>query len=162
MPYLDSVKKLAVDRSYRLKNKERIRAQRREYYLRNRERLLSRARHYSKSHPEVRRARRKIRALDPTFRMVVSFRARLYKAVKRKTTGSFELLGCSAEALKIHLESLFSPGMSWENYGDWHIDHRRPCASFDLSDPEQQKACFHFSNLQPLWKEDNLRKGAKT
>lgn len=52
--------------------------------------------------------------------------------------------------------------MNWENYGQWHIDHRLPCASFDLTQPDQQKACFHFSNQQPLWKRDNLAKGVKT
>lgn len=53
--------------------------------------------------------------------------------------------------------------MTWANYGKsgWHIDHIKPCASFDLSDPDQQKACFHYSNLQPLWAFDNLSKGAK-
>lgn len=51
--------------------------------------------------------------------------------------------------------------MTWENHGmrGWHIDHKRPCSSFDLSDPAQQCACFHFSNLQPLWATENLRKG---
>ena len=51
--------------------------------------------------------------------------------------------------------------MTWQNYGDgWHIDHIHPCAAFDLTDPEQQKACFHWSNLQPLWAIDNFRKSS--
>ena len=50
---------------------------------------------------------------------------------------------------------------SWDNYGAWHIDHRRPCASFDLSDLNEQRKCFHFSNLQPLWAIDNIHKGNK-
>lgn len=54
--------------------------------------------------------------------------------------------------------------MSWDNYGyrGWHIDHIKPCASFDLTDPNQREQCFHFSNLQPMWAKDNLSKGAKT
>ncbi len=52
--------------------------------------------------------------------------------------------------------------MTWDNYGKWQIDHKIPCASFDLTDPEQQKSCFHFSNLQPLWAKDNNSKGAKS
>ena len=51
--------------------------------------------------------------------------------------------------------------MNWDNYGVWHLDHIIPCARFDLSDPEQQKICFHYTNLQPMWGEDNMRKGAK-
>ena len=51
--------------------------------------------------------------------------------------------------------------MSWENYGEWHIDHIKPCASFALSIEEEQHKCFHYSNLQPLWSIDNLKKGSK-
>ena len=71
------------------------------------------------------------------------------------------LLGCSAEQLRTHLEEKFTDGMSWDNYGyrGWHIDHIRPCASFDLTDPQQQLECFHYTNLQPLWAEDNFKKG---
>jgi len=72
-----------------------------------------------------------------------------------------DLLGCTVEELRAHLEKQFKRGMSWSNYGRWHIDHIRPCASFDLTDPEQQRICFHYSNLQPLWAEENMRKGAK-
>jgi hypothetical protein len=66
------------------------------------------------------------------------------------------------EQLRQHLEAQFTDGMSWDNYGrdGWHIDHIRPCASFDLTDPEQQRQCFHYTNLQPLWAADNIRKGA--
>ena len=71
------------------------------------------------------------------------------------------LIGCSPSELKAHIESLFVAGMSWENRNEWHIDHRRPCSSFDLTDPKQVAACFHYSNLQPLWALDNLRKAAK-
>jgi hypothetical protein len=56
------------------------------------------------------------------------------------------------------LEKKFLPGMNWENYGEWHIDHIVPCSSFDLSKSEQQKICFNYSNLQPLWAADNIRK----
>jgi len=71
-----------------------------------------------------------------------------------------ELIGCSAEELVAHLEAQFTEGMTWENYGEWHVDHVRPCASFDLTDPAQQRQCFHHTNLQPLWAEENLTKGS--
>jgi len=70
-----------------------------------------------------------------------------------------KLVGCSIDFLKQHLENKFKPGMSWKNYGKWHIDHIRPCASFDLRKPAEQKKCFHYSNLQPLWAKENLVKG---
>ena len=69
-----------------------------------------------------------------------------------------DLVGCNAETLSTHLEAQFSTGMNWANQGQWHIDHRRPCASFDLSIPEEQRMCFHYTNLQPLWGPENLSK----
>lgn len=76
-----------------------------------------------------------------------------------------ELIGCSILDFIKHLESLWLPGMSWKNYGckngDWQLDHIIPCAAFDLADPEQQKACYHYTNVRPLWKIDNIKKGAK-
>ena len=72
-----------------------------------------------------------------------------------------ELVGCSVIEIKKYLEEKFTEGMTWENYGEWHIDHIRPCSSFNLEDPEEQKRCFHWTNLQPLWAKDNLSKGAR-
>jgi len=88
---------------------------------------------------------------------------------KNKSASTVELLGCSIEELKIYLQGFFQPGMTWDNYGNpdgdhkksWHVDHIRPCASFDLSDPIEQRECFHYTNLQPLWGKDNLSKGDK-
>ena len=73
------------------------------------------------------------------------------------------VVGYALDELKKHLEKQFANNMTWENYGrnGWHIDHIRPCASFDLSEPAQQRECFHYSNLQPLWAKDNLAKGKK-
>ena len=71
---------------------------------------------------------------------------------------------CSSDLnkLKQYLEPQFKPEMNWNNHGEiWEIDHIKPCSSFDLTDTEQQKQCFHYTNLQPLWAEDNLRKGDK-
>lgn len=79
----------------------------------------------------------------------------------RKSNSTLQLLGISLDGFKKHLESLFKPGMSWENRSQWHLDHVRPCASFDLTDPEQQEKCFHYTNYQPLWWSDNLSKADK-
>lgn len=72
-----------------------------------------------------------------------------------------ELTGCELNVLKEFLESKFKQGMSWENHGEWHIDHIKPCCKFDLEDEEEQKKCFHYTNLQPLWAKENLSKGGK-
>lgn len=76
----------------------------------------------------------------------------------RKNNKTKELIGCSVEFLKGWIESLFKEGMSWDNYGKWHLDHVKQCCSFDLSDDNQVKQCFWWGNIQPLWAEDNLKK----
>ena len=102
---------------------------------------------------------------DNQYRVKMALHVRLYDAVKRqkgiKSSKTLELLGCTVEDLRLFLETEFVEGMTWESYGQWHIDHIRPCASFNLEDPEEQKKCFHWTNLQPLWAQDNMRKGAK-
>jgi hypothetical protein len=81
---------------------------------------------------------------------------------RRKSAATLKLVGCTLDELKQYLEIQFQSGMTWENYGSWHIDHIKPFAAFDdLTDPEQQKEACHYSNLQPLWAEDNIRKGGK-
>lgn len=78
-----------------------------------------------------------------------------------KSASSLKLLGCDIEFFKKHLQKQFTEGMSWDNYGDWHIDHIIPCDSFDLTIPEEQAKCFHYTNCQPLWAKDNIIKGNK-
>ena len=96
------------------------------------------------------------------------YRARVNRAIRAqsvsKTSSTAELIGCSIPELIEYLESLMLPGMTWENWttDGWHIDHIKPCASFNLSVEEEQIACFHYTNLQPLWATDNLKKGRKT
>jgi hypothetical protein len=89
---------------------------------------------------------------------------RIWSAMKRQrinSSGTFALVGCSADDLRRHIENQFQPGMSFENYGEWHVDHIRPCASFDLSKADQMSECFNWRNLQPLWAFENISKGAK-
>ena len=103
------------------------------------------------------------RAKDPLIRLQHNMRCACTRVVKqlsfgKKPLSTFKWVGCSPEELKVHLESLFLEGMSWENYGEWHIDHIRPVCSFSADECEQIN---HYSNLQPLWAEDNYAKGAK-
>lgn len=103
------------------------------------------------------------RRVDPWYRLRTNLRTQLYSALKhkRKTIRTMELCGCAIHELVAHLEKQFTPEMTWENYGPyWHVDHIRPCASFDLADEAQQRACFHYTNLQPLFWRDNISKGA--
>lgn len=109
----------------------------------------------------------KYRKTRPEFRTVCNLRSRMQSVLKaqgaRKIKKSLELIGCGPKELRAHLESLWTEGMSWDNYSytGWHIDHIKPCCEFDLTDPEQQKQCFHYTNLQPLWAKDNLDKRTK-
>jgi hypothetical protein len=79
----------------------------------------------------------------------------------KKEYSSEIYLGCSIPFLKNHLESKFLSGMSWDNHGEWHIDHIVPCAYFDLTKKESQLICFNYANLQPLWAGDNIAKRDK-
>jgi hypothetical protein len=99
----------------------------------------------------------------PHTKLIRNLRRRLNHVLRgvHKSAHTMELIGCSIEQLKEYLEKQFQSGMSWENYGEWHVDHIRPCASFDLTDPDQQRVAFNYRNLQPLWAKDNLSKGAK-
>jgi hypothetical protein len=114
-------------------------------------------------------ARRKIyeatqREERPELRIKAALRQRIRRVLKgkSKSASSMTLLGCSLNELKSYLENKFKPNMTWENYGEWHIDHIRPCASFDLLIPLEQEKCFHYTNLQPLWAKENLEKGILT
>jgi hypothetical protein len=103
---------------------------------------------------------------DINYKLRKQLRLRLNQAIKnnQKVGSAISDLGCSIDELKLYLESRFLPGMTWANNSlhGWHIDHIKPLSSFDLSDPNQFKQACHYTNLQPLWAVDNLRKGSKT
>lgn len=152
-------------KQYVKKNKEKIREYYKVYHVVNADKMkVYRDKSYSLNKSK-KFAREKIRrSTDIDYRLTCALRSRLNKVVTHgyKSAKTLELLGCSVEYLKQHLENKFDGVMSWDNYGSyWHIDHIRPCASFDLKDEEQQKQCFHYSNLQPLEAIENIIKGAK-
>lgn len=162
--YPDKVKK-ASKRLYDA-DPEKYRARRRAYYHRNREKELEAIRKYGKANRKRIIAQRRSREKsDPVVAMVERLRRRLVKAVARwrtcKSASTLELIGCTPIQLHNHIESLFLPGMSWTNRNLWHVDHKRPLASFDLRDPAQQREAFHYTNLQPLWAVDNQSKGCR-
>lgn len=94
-------------------------------------------------------------------RLRATMRCALSRQFTRKSARTVDLIGCTPTELKAHIESLFVPGMSWANRNLWHVDHIRPLASFDLRDPDQQRTAFNWKNLQPLWSEENRKKGAR-
>lgn len=162
------IKRLLLQKRYRENNKEKLR-QKGEIYRQNHKQETSNYdKQYYQKNKEKRLEQHKIYInnklkTDIHFKIIHCLRHRIYEALKGigRYKHTIELIGCSIENLKSHLESKFTEGMTWENYGKWHVDHIRPCASFDLSLPEEQCKCFNYTNLQPLWAEDNLSKGAK-
>lgn len=103
---------------------------------------------------------------DPSFRLGKRLRDRIRQAIRvnkgKKSMTTEKLTGCTFEFLKNYLEKKFKKNMTWENYGEWHIDHIVPCSSFDLTKTDEQKRCFHYTNLQPLWATENFKKYNKT
>jgi hypothetical protein len=143
---------------------------RRQAYIRMRNSLaqvkIAKKKWYDANRSKVTRYVRVRRQNDVAFRILCSLRRRINEALrgKHKSARTLELLGCNIEELRRHLASKFSGGMDWDNYGrtGWHLDHIIPCNRFNLLDAAEQRLCFHFSNLQPLWAKDNLRKQDRT
>jgi len=149
----DPKKNNEKSKNWRLANADQMKKYYREYRINNRDKVRE-----CKNLCESNR-----RKNDPDYLMLCRLRGRMSMKIKRgtKSAHTVELLGCSVPEFRHHLEQQFKPGMTWDNYGKWHIDHIRPCASFDLSIPEHQRACFNWTNLQPLWAEENHKKSDK-
>lgn len=143
-----------ASREWFAQNKEKKNQQNKDWYYANKESTRKR----------VAKSRNK-RKNQPKFKIERTLRQRIRSAVIEgyQTDRALNLLGCSVEEFKAHLEGLWIENMSWDNYGlyGWHIDHILPCSSFNLLEPEEQRKCFHWSNMQPLWARDNLRKSDK-
>lgn len=150
-------------------SKDRILDYKRDYYQSHREEKRQYNKQYNSDNRDALRKKRHqyvLRRLktDPIFALVARHRHRIRCALCskniEKSRSSIEFLGCTPLELKLHLEKQFTEGMSWEVFlqGRIHVDHIRPLASFDLTDPAQQSIAFHYTNMQPLWAEDNLKK----
>jgi len=171
-----------INKQYRDNNKESFNNSRKKYYIKNIDKMRMDKREYYKNHKsekseydikyrllnkdKIRQYKKDWELLqinNPIFKIKRNLRRRINHALhgNNKSKRTFELLGCSPEEFKSYLESLFLEGMSWNNYGEWHIDHIIPCFSFNLIIPEEQEKCFHYLNQQPLWKLDNLKKSKK-
>lgn len=153
----------------KIKHKDKIIIQNKQYYTKNRNKILDYQKFYQTNHKDkYNEIQRNYINNNINARIAKNQRCRINKALTNKIDKSQKtdlLLACTIDELKIHLEKQFKEGMTWENYGktrsSWSVDHIIPCSYFDLSDPEQQMKCFHYTNLQPLWHIDNIRKGNK-
>ncbi|MEK6879734.1 MAG: hypothetical protein AABY22_09015 [Nanoarchaeota archaeon] len=156
-------------------NPEKIRLQKKKYFSNpiNYERHKITNRKWRQKNPDNwLKIIRKTRAKNIHIKIADNLRKRVKQALKndkmKRIKGIVNLIGCEPKFLKTYIESKWQPGMSWENYGRakigekrWHMDHIMPCSKFNLTNPEQQKKCFHYTNLQPLWWQDNLKKSNK-
>jgi hypothetical protein len=144
-------------KTYQKNNREKVLKQKlihaKEYFLKNREKIKE----YQRQHKAERRKN------DVLFRLSCNLSSRVRQFISkrkmRKTNTTFEIVGCTPQELKTYLEQKFTEGMSWENQGKWHIDHKIPLASAK-SEEELYKLC-HFTNLQPMWASENIKKGSK-
>ncbi len=162
---------MVKDKAYREANREVILAKKKSYHEANREKILAKKKTYREANPEKIMAsnleyRRNRLINDPIYRQIHNTRSNLGRILHG--TGShqptLDLLGCTGQEWRDHLESLWTEGMSWDNYGHgkgkWQCDHIIPVSAFDQTDPEQQKECWNYLNTQPLWAEDNMAKGS--
>lgn len=158
-----------INKIYYENNKEKRNKQSRQYYLNN----LNKIKKYYKKYVSLNKDKinkyknewklKRIK-IDPSYKIKENLRHRIYLALKgnAKSKKTIDLLGTSIDNLWNHLEKTFKPGMTKNNYGKvWQVDHKIPCAAFDLTKSEEQVKCFHFTNLQALFVKENLSKGAK-
>jgi len=164
---LNKVKISIKGKLYYQDNKETINERNKSYTWCPEKQKQSHKKYYDKNKHEIltkTKFRNKQRLkTDIQYRLTQNLRCRIWHALngRTKSAKTLDLLGCSIDFLKTHLSKQFTEGMTLENYGTWHIDHIIPCAKFELTIPEQQRLCFNYRNLQPLWAKDNLSKGAK-
>lgn len=140
---------------YREENKDKRREYNRQWHQDNPEKAKQKARRNYLSN-----------RTSPAARLSTNMKSGISKAISRgskRGRRTFDLLGYTIDELRAHLERLFHPGMTWENYGEWHVDHVTPVSAFNYETPDDIdfKRCWALSNLQPLWAIDNLKKSAK-
>lgn len=159
-------KTMAYQAVYRSDNKEELRKYFKEYAQENSETKVANAKKWWEENRErALESRRILRQSNPSYAIRLNLSSRLSTLLSKidtiKSDSMIVIIGCDVPCLKIHLESKFRDGMSWENYGShWEVDHIKPCSSFDLSNPSQQMICFKWDNLQPLTVVENRKKGA--
>lgn len=158
----ESIKLKSSD--YRKNNPEKVKEVKKRIYERNKESiLLTNKKYRTKNRKIITSKNLERRKTDPIHKLKYLMNTRLLVFLKSKNitkkNKTFNIVGCTPNELKTHLESKFVDGMSWDNQGKWHIDHKIPLSSAK-NEEEIYKLC-HYSNLQPLWAIDNIKKGNK-
>ena len=164
--------KSVADKKYREKNKEKLNEYHKEWSKLKRKELREYHSTWRGNNREHVNEKTRLwylhrRRTDPSFRLKCNTRTALWTCLKERNVAkyrsTFLLLGYSIEELMTHLEGLFTVGMTWDNYGEWHVDHKIPMNSFQFesTDDIEFKECWKLSNLQPLWGPENLSKGTK-
>jgi hypothetical protein len=162
--------KKTASKKYQDKNKERLIEYHKEWSKQNRDKLNEyhkewREKNIDKHREKKRNYEKYKKSTDPIYKLISNFRTAIYTVLKEnkldKYTNYFNMVGYTAEQLKSHLEVQFKDGMTWENYGEWHVDHIQPISSFtfETCDDEQFKTCWSLDNLQPMWGIENIKKG---
>jgi len=151
-------------REWNKKHRERELRKSAERYAKNKEKILAKRKKYTyEEYGKAYYHKRKLE--DNMYKIAMNLRTRLRNALRNGycAGSSIRDLGCSIQELKKYLESKFKSGMTWENYGyqGWHIDHIRPLCSFNLGNESEVRQAVHYTNLQPLWAEENMAKNRK-
>tara|TARA_Y100001973_G_C5133662_1_gene299152 strand:+ start:325 stop:933 length:609 start_codon:yes stop_codon:yes gene_type:complete len=163
-------KKKAYNKAWHEANKEKRKVSQKAWYEANREKILAKTKAWYEANKEKVLAYRidydkKRYKEDPVYRLLKNMRGGMWSVLSGRTKSShtMEYVGMSPDELMNYLENKFTEGMTRDNYGEWHVDHIRPLASFDFTGPdreEQLHIAWSYTNLQPLWAKDNLSKGA--
>lgn len=164
--------KKVADKKWRDNNKEYLSLKHKKWSENNRERLNEyhkewREKNIDKHRENKRNYERNRKTNDPLYKLISNFRTAIYQVLKEnnieKNKSYFDILGYTPEELIIHLEKQFKDGMTWDNYGIWHVDHKFPITSFDIQEmgDEEFMKCWCLDNLQPMWGEENIRKSNK-
>lgn len=156
----------AKQKTYRARHPERVRAGQKRYRAENPEFLAELKKKWNAANPEALLRHRKTRYSKPRNRLDAAIRGRVWKTIRRGGKNgkrTFEALGYNRDLLMAHLEAGFTEGMTWENYGGWHVDHIIPLSAFnyDTVDHIDFKRAWALDNLRPLWGDENMRKGSK-
>jgi len=142
-------------------SKPHIKQRRKEYFASIRHKFKGYQKTYVERHPEKRKASAERYNKTPKARLAAAIRSRLSSALKSKKESTLTCLGCTPQFFKKYLEAQFLPGMTWDNFGKWHMDHIVPLSAFDLTDPNQMRVACNWTNIRPLWAKANLRKSSK-